>query len=445
MKTESLSTASTPRSARSRAKTESYLAPGASTQKLIRAAALNHRQWFAAWAHHGGGEVRRDGLIRMVKPDEITVPFPRIASANADRVLDTLVAECRERRPQTACVWSLMPARPRDLGARLLARGFQWGWAPHWMAMDFRKVPEGAKPPPGVSITVDREGDWDVTDLPYYNRKRAGVFRALAQAHPGRAFEFAARIDGRVVGHSAMFLTTGKHGVAGIYNVGVLDQFRRKGIGRALMFAVCDHAKGLGCHYALLNSAASEFYASIGFDSLGWGQTWWLHRPGMEAPPPTAALASFIAALARGDLRSLRGTDPAALPPDLDSPLPNGMTPTGVAMCAPKPAPVVEWLVSMGSTLDLRDAWDLGWADRIPAILARRPELIDRPHGPWQKTPLHDAVYRGDVAFVRALLAHKPNLEIQDTEFHSTPLGWARHFHRTEIINLIEAHRSSNV
>jgi ankyrin repeat protein len=54
---------------------------------------------------------------------------------------------------------------------------------------------------------------------------------------------------------------------------------------------------------------------------------------------------------------------------------------------------------------------------------------------------MHVAVERGDVELVRLLLAARPNLEIPDIQFHSTPLGWARHFQRTEIIELLERYQ----
>jgi ankyrin repeat protein len=71
-------------------------------------------------------------------------------------------------------------------------------------------------------------------------------------------------------------------------------------------------------------------------------------------------------------------------------------------------------------------------------LLAAAPELANQRAGDWQITPLHVAAERGDVELARLVLSARPDLEIQDTQFHSTPLGWARHFGRTEIVALIE-------
>jgi hypothetical protein len=39
------------------------------------------------------------------------------------------------------------------------------------------------------------------------------------------------------------------------------------------------------------------------------------------------------------------------------------------------------------------------------------------------------------------LLAADPDLDVRDREFDSTPLGWAKHFKRREIVRMIERHR----
>ncbi len=56
-------------------------------------------------------------------------------------------------------------------------------------------------------------------------------------------------------------------------------------------------------------------------------------------------------------------------------------------------------------------------------------------------TPLHEAVSRGDMELARLLLSANPDLDVEDNEFHSTPLGWARHLGREAMAVLIEQHR----
>ena len=47
--------------------------------------------------------------------------------------------------------------------------------------------------------------------------------------------------------------------------------------------------------------------------------------------------------------------------------------------------------------------------------------------GQHQATALHWGAFHGNLAMVECVLAYKPNLEAQDADFRSTPLGWALH------------------
>lgn len=207
-----------------------FLPAGAATTQLVQAAAANHTEWFAAGALASGGEVCRINRVTWTATDRaVTIAFPRLSKATASQTLDAIVAECYRRKVQGASCWSLAPTRPADLGARVAARGFEWGWKPHWMALSLRDAPNDLSVPDGLSIAVDDENDWDVGDLPYYNRDGPAFLRVLARAHPRRMWHFAARLDGGIVGHSVLYLTTGRFGVAGIYNVGVVPSARNGG------------------------------------------------------------------------------------------------------------------------------------------------------------------------------------------------------------------------
>lgn len=152
----------------------------------------------------------KNGATWTVAPKEVTIAFPRLSKALAGETLDEIVAECYRRKLAEASCWSLSPTRPRDLGTRVAARGFEWGWRPHWMALDFRKMRADFSVPDGLRIAVDDESDWDVDELPYYSREGAATLRALARAHPRRMWNFGAWLDGKTVGHSALYLTTGR-------------------------------------------------------------------------------------------------------------------------------------------------------------------------------------------------------------------------------------------
>jgi GNAT superfamily N-acetyltransferase len=254
----------------------------------------------------------------------------------------------------------------------------------------------------------------------------------LSAATPRRLWHFGAWLDGKVVGHSVLFLATGRMGVAGIYNVGVVPSARGQGIGRAVTLAACVAARRCGFHYVTLN-AATHIYDRIGFETLGRGQTWWLHSERMLNPPSRAEIA-FAEVVGMADIRAL---DAMHTLPDLDVPLACGLTPIQLAARAGEPD-AVRWLISRGATLQILEAWDLGWKEKATRMLAERPELANHRSGLWQTTPLHEAALRGDVELARLLLSAGPDLTVCDMEARSTPLGWARHFNRTEIIALIE-------
>lgn len=413
-----------------------FLQQGANPSRLIEAAAENHLSHFTVKA----SEVHREsGATWLASPNEITVAFPHLTSATADAALDAIVAECFRREPARVGCWSLTPTRPYDLGVRLAARGFEWGWKPHWMALNLQTLSEGFSTPAGLTIAVDNEGVWDVDDLPYYSRPANKPLPAGSSPEQRRTWRFGAWLDGKIVGQIVLHVTTGALGVAGIYNVGVVPAARRQGIGRAITAAACRFAKALGCHYALLNSA-TDIYDRIGFVSLGHGQSWWMNAATLAAPPPTSEQIVFAEAIGRGSSSALNALEPAAIPNDLDAPLPNGMTPLALAIHSLKPARSAEWLIARGATMDILQAWDLGWRDKIPALLAKKPELVDRRTGNWGTTPLHEAAMRDDLELAKVILAYAPDLTIKDTGFNSTPLGWANHFQRIEIVRLIEAH-----
>lgn len=413
-----------------------YLPHGATDADLIEAAAHNHTEWFMARAVVGNGEVRETRGIRWaISPREATIAFPRIPAARASAALDGIIEEIFSRKPESASCWSLLPTRPRDLGAQVAARGFEWGWQPHWMALDLTADCAASPAPAGLQVTVD-DGEWEASDLPYYGPGEGAALRKLAQEQPQRAWHFVARLDGSVVAHSVLFLTTGERGAAGIYNVGVVPEARGNGIGKIISLAPCRHAQALGCSYALLNSAADGLYNSIGFRSLGYGQSWWMQASQL-ATQPSAEQVAFAVAVGRGDVRALDLLDTSGALTDLDVQLTNGMTPMGLAIRAGK-SMSARWLEAHGATLEILHAWDLGWKGRARS-LASSPDRLNLRFGARAITPLHEAVWRDDMDLARLLLAAGADLDAKDSEFHSTPLGWARHLGRPATAPLLEA------
>jgi GNAT superfamily N-acetyltransferase len=419
-------------------------------QELVEAAARNHVEWFTENARVMGGEARcENGVTRIFSPasnpsegGEVILAFPQMKSIDAGVAIEEALSIARQKRVGQVSCWSVLPTEPSDLAAMLLARGFGWGWQPHWMALDLEQMPTASFPThDGLEIVLDEEnngGDWDVADLPHYNRADATRLQAHARRTPRRTYHFAARLGGKIVGHSLLHVDS--FGVAGLYNVGVVPSARNQGIGRAISLAACEYARTLGCRHVLLN-AATHIYDKLGFVSLGHGQTWWLFPPTLHAPPPAPSVVAFTEAIGRGDVGSL-GDGVLAKIGDLDAPLLCKMTPLEVAAKLGQPG-AAQWLLDAGASPDIIPLCDLGWRDRVPNLLMNRPDLASRRLGEWGQTPLHEAVSRNDIALVELLLSTNPDLdilEIKDTQFHATPLGWAEHLGRTEITTLLKGY-----
>jgi GNAT superfamily N-acetyltransferase len=339
---------------------------------LIRAAAANHRSWFRRLARaRGGGVERAGGLDLVVEPGSATVAFPR------SRRVDAAVERIRELGVREASCWTVAP--DRDLGTRLIARGFGWGWQPHWMALDLARLPEADE---RHRVTSGHVGIPD--DVPY-----GGDPDVPPAVHMSIA------VDGHIAGHAAM---NPWRGVAGIYSMGVSTAHRRQGIGRALTIAACRIAAEHGCTHATLNATGEGelLYRAVGFESLGWGQTWWF-SPG---PAPSQRQTALAEAVGFGDLAALTGLAPT--PAELAETLPGGTSPLRLAVVT----------------------------DRIESarwMLDRAPELVRRRFEPFGGTLLHLAVEwdRPDVA--RLALERGADPAARDRTYRGTPLDWVEH------------------
>jgi ribosomal protein S18 acetylase RimI-like enzyme len=413
----------------------------ATPAQLEQAVAQNHRELFYLEALALGGEVRtRDGLVWTYggAAASAAVVFPSMADNHAGALLDEMMAYFRAHPPNAVGCWSLAHPQPADIGTRLLARGFQPGWAPCWMALDLDEMNDNHPVPPGLQIRADNHTDvQQVKDLPYAI-DNGGAARALRRTYPDRIQRFIAYLDGEIVAHSSVLFTTGDYGVGGIYNVSVVPQARNRGIGKAITLAACRYAKERGYRYTVLNAAARHLYELIGFKWINNGLTWWLVGNRYITQPPSAAQVALAEATGRSDTAALDKMGHRFTPADLNTPITNGMTLMQLAVHCRQPASA-EWLIAHGAICSALDAWDLGWKDRAAALLIANPQEVNRLYDQEQLTILHTAAQRNDIELARLALAAKPDLRIKDTMHGGTPLDWAEYFRRPEITALIKA------
>ncbi|NII28524.1 GNAT family N-acetyltransferase [Pseudoflavitalea sp. X16] len=419
----------------------------ASAAQLEQAVAENHRQLFCDNARALGGVVNvADGLTYTYTPaNGSAVVFPSLTSGNAGAQLDAMMDFYRANQAQHVGYWSLAPTAPADVGAYLLARGFQPGWEPCWMALDLDVAQTDELAPAKLEIRASNDTPvHDVEGLPY-NDTGGPISDALFHTWPEKVQRFVAFLDGVIAGQCCLFFTTGANGIAGMYSVGVVPSMRRKGIGKAIVLAACRYAKEHGYQYVMLNAngMGRPVYERAGFQVIGHGITWWLMGQRYITHPPARHIVSLAEATGRGEIAALEKMGASATPEELNTPLTNGMTLLQLAAHCRQPA-AAEWLIEHGASLTALDAWDLGWKERAAALLAAHPPEVNRTYFDWQGTLLHIAAQRGDIALAQLALNAGVDLSIKDKEHDAIALGWAYYFHRREIIALIEKHSAGS-
>jgi GNAT superfamily N-acetyltransferase len=412
----------------------------AGKEQMEQAIAENHKQLFMLSAAARGGEVIEDeGLCYTHTPgSSASVLFPALTTENASLLLDKMMAYYRQHPSTNIGYWSLESRQPADIGPRLLARGFQDGWHPCWMALDLDQLQDDFPLPEGVEIHIDNNIRVDdVKGLPYGDSDM--MTESFFEKFPGRAQRLVALLEGKVVGHTNVFFTTGDNGVAGLYNVGVLPDLQRKGIGKALVAATCRYAKERGYQYATLNAnhIGRRTYELVGFTIVGYGITWWIVNHHFIDNPPSPDLVKLAEAIGVGDLATLEKMGKQFTAVELNKPITNGMTLLQLAAHCKQPA-TADWLVKRGVACTPLDAWDLGWKERAAAMLAADPAEVNHLYYDWDGTLLHIAAMRGDLELAQLAMTYHPDLTITDKEHDSTAMGWALYFRRAEIVMLIQ-------
>jgi ribosomal protein S18 acetylase RimI-like enzyme len=275
------------------------------------------------------------GIQRVVNGPEGAIPFPaRRTRAAVAAVIDRVDA----LRLRTVSCWSL--DEDKALGTLLIARRFEWGWQPWWMAIELDQLPK------------------DESRHRVVHRRR------------GSAHAFAVR-DGRGDAVGGAFVNPWR-GIAGIYDMGVRPEQRRRGIGRALTLAACRLARDLGCTHATLNATPEGelLYRAVGFERLGEGRTWWRHPGERTAPRQT----TLVEAMGSGDLETLETLNPTRA--ELEHPIGGAGAPLVITVLTGQPA-VAEWILARRPDLVSRDLGSPGYTLLRAAAEWDAPEVAD--------------------------------------------------------------------
>jgi GNAT superfamily N-acetyltransferase len=246
---------------------------------------LNQAEWFRLRRWLPWVEFRDEGDALSVSAKawpRNTIAHARFTPSNAWRRVRELQA--RHAQANAGCYWFVGPlSQPADLEQHLRAQGFRCLVRDAGMACDLVTASHAVAPPSGVVI--------DLVDKPpalaklntERRRQRQRGRELLAGTKPKVVWNFSANIGERAVGEATLFAAAG---VAGLYDVEVLKEFRRRGIGTALVQAALDKARELGFSVAVLGATdlGQGVYARLGFRQVCRLSVWKCSKLGEQRP-----------------------------------------------------------------------------------------------------------------------------------------------------------------
>lgn len=234
---------------------------------VIAAIERNNIDLFLFAAERGGKTIlREEGFIGVIGkpwwPNYLVEPRFR------EETLESGIHEIRAGIEQSKLPPLLKfgpNSEPKDLRTHLVKNGFvAMDHNPPGMAI--RLDGAGEERPCPVDLRIERVGDdeglreW----LSFFPLFEFNMFKVLMESPEVRLY--LGRIDGEAIGTSMMFLSSG---VAGLYQVEVSPEHRRRRIGTAMTLAPMEDARQLGYRIAVLQASkmGAPVYRKIGFKS----------------------------------------------------------------------------------------------------------------------------------------------------------------------------------
>jgi GNAT superfamily N-acetyltransferase len=238
-----------------------------SDQDLAAAVELNQAHWLRLEGQLPWVKFNDDGdVLRVFAGDtwpRNRVALARFLPATAHQRIGEILAPHLEHK--VACNWVVGPiSEPPDLGRHLRAHGFHCMIHCPGMSRDLGTLPADPGCPAGFKI---RPADQPARLRPLTTERRRRNYEGLTSVvrqSPRPLWFFIASQGDRQVG-GAVLLTAA--GVAGIYGVEVLKDFRRRGLGAALVFAALRKARQLRLPAAVLSASGLglNVYQRLGF------------------------------------------------------------------------------------------------------------------------------------------------------------------------------------
>jgi hypothetical protein len=243
--------------------------------KAIEENLLAFHPYFRKWPRSEGETSSR---IRWSITD---IAFPmfnnilgaRLKPEEADKEIEAAIARGRAR--QVPLLWFTGPSTtPADLGRHLIGHGFIHDDDSPGLAADLFKLPESPAAIPGFTITpvtgLDSMKTWCDTAVAGYGMPElAGPafldwFSSFLLSRREPLRHYLGWWEGRAVATASLLLAAG---VAGIYNVSVLNAARGRGIGSAMTLAPLIEARTEGYRTGILQSTAQglRVYRKLGF------------------------------------------------------------------------------------------------------------------------------------------------------------------------------------
>jgi GNAT superfamily N-acetyltransferase len=240
--------------------------------ELDKAIEDNWYGWLPLFERFDGGSVeRKDGYVRWLS----LIPMPFFngicgvpASGDLDAGIDDALAPFDARG--IPLLWIVPP--PADIDDRLTARGFAVEHTPG-MAIELAAL-RPAERPVGASLVEVKDDPDEIeacvrvtevaNEMP--DESTPPILRAIARL-PERDHirAFMATVDGEPAA-SAVLLEWA--GVAGLYNVGTLPEYRGRGLGTYVSLAALEAGRPDGYRHGVLQASAmgEALYRSMGFE-----------------------------------------------------------------------------------------------------------------------------------------------------------------------------------